>query len=203
MPGLLLAPEIVAEMESPRVKKSKKAKAESPDTVLEVVEQKKTKKEKKKKAETEELAVESPKSEKKSKKRKQTEETSEEEAVVEKKAKGEDGEAVPKKKKKKVVENAEAEKEEESDSPLKEPVPADDPNHLSHFKISKEVVAKLKTKGIEALFPIQAKTFDIVLDGTDLVGRARTGQVSLVPLPTFSCNVDLSFNDVGLLILLA
>ncbi|GFY81963.1 DEAD box RNA helicase [Actinidia rufa] len=35
----------------------------------------------------------------------------------------------------------------------------------------------LKAKGIESLFPIQAMTFDSVLDGSDLVGRARTGQV--------------------------
>ncbi|XVF50720.1 hypothetical protein PTKIN_Ptkin04bG0125200 [Pterospermum kingtungense] len=35
---------------------------------------------------------------------------------------------------------------------------------------------KLKSKGIELLFPVQAMTFDIILDSTDLVGCARTGQ---------------------------
>ncbi|PHT87086.1 DEAD-box ATP-dependent RNA helicase 7 [Capsicum annuum] len=34
----------------------------------------------------------------------------------------------------------------------------------------------LVAKGINALFPIQALTFDTILDGSDLVGRARTGQ---------------------------
>ena len=37
--------------------------------------------------------------------------------------------------------------------------------------------AKLKEKGIESLFPIQAMTIDTILHGSDLVGRARTGQV--------------------------
>ncbi|XP_060971797.1 DEAD-box ATP-dependent RNA helicase 7 [Cannabis sativa] len=50
------------------------------------------------------------------------------------------------------------------------------PNAVSKYRISEPVKAKLKEKGIEALFPIQAMTFDIVLDGCDLVGRARTGQ---------------------------
>ncbi|KAJ9679149.1 hypothetical protein PVL29_021161 [Vitis rotundifolia] len=52
----------------------------------------------------------------------------------------------------------------------------ENPNALSNFRISEPLRAKLKSKGIEALFPIQAMTFDTVLDGSDLVGRARTGQ---------------------------
>ncbi|XP_028756428.1 DEAD-box ATP-dependent RNA helicase 7-like [Neltuma alba] len=51
-----------------------------------------------------------------------------------------------------------------------------DPNAISNFRISKPLRAKLKEKGIESLFPIQAMTFDTILDGSDLVGRARTGQ---------------------------
>ncbi|KAL8119285.1 hypothetical protein AgCh_016712 [Apium graveolens] len=43
-------------------------------------------------------------------------------------------------------------------------------------RISEPLREKLREKGIEALFPIHALTFDIILDGTDLVGRARTGQ---------------------------
>ncbi|CAK9161036.1 unnamed protein product [Ilex paraguariensis] len=50
------------------------------------------------------------------------------------------------------------------------------PNAVSKFRISKPLREALKAKGIEALFPIQAMTFDTVLDGSDLVGRARTGQ---------------------------
>jgi len=53
----------------------------------------------------------------------------------------------------------------------------EDPNALSKFKISEPLREKLKEKGIESLFPIQAMTFDIILQGCDLVGRARTGQV--------------------------
>eukprot|EP00268_Persea_americana_P040957 TRINITY_DN4077_c0_g1_i3.p1 TRINITY_DN4077_c0_g1~~TRINITY_DN4077_c0_g1_i3.p1 ORF type:complete len:383 (+),score=72.11 TRINITY_DN4077_c0_g1_i3:116-1264(+) len=51
-----------------------------------------------------------------------------------------------------------------------------DPNAVSNFRISAPLREKLKSKGIESLFPIQAMTFDIVLNGSDLVGRARTGQ---------------------------
>ncbi|CAH8387740.1 unnamed protein product [Eruca vesicaria subsp. sativa] len=57
-----------------------------------------------------------------------------------------------------------------------EDVKVDNPNAVSKFRISDPLKAKLKEKGIEALFPIQASTFDMVLDGADLVGRARTGQ---------------------------
>ncbi|OAE30429.1 hypothetical protein AXG93_2121s1020 [Marchantia polymorpha subsp. ruderalis] len=51
-----------------------------------------------------------------------------------------------------------------------------DPLAVTNFRISKSLRDKLKSKGIEALFPIQAQTFDDVFDGKDLVGRARTGQ---------------------------
>lgn len=53
----------------------------------------------------------------------------------------------------------------------------EDPNAVSRFRISEQLRARLKEKGIESLFPIQAMTFDTILDGSDLVGRARTGQV--------------------------
>uniref|UniRef100_A0A804MPZ7 DEAD-box ATP-dependent RNA helicase 7 n=1 Tax=Zea mays TaxID=4577 RepID=A0A804MPZ7_MAIZE len=51
-----------------------------------------------------------------------------------------------------------------------------DPNALTNFRISEPLRQSLRSKGIKALFPIQATTFDLVLDGSDLVGRARTGQ---------------------------
>ncbi|EER97062.1 DEAD-box ATP-dependent RNA helicase 7 [Sorghum bicolor] len=51
-----------------------------------------------------------------------------------------------------------------------------DPNALTNFRISEPLRQSLRSKGIKALFPIQATTFDLVLDGNDLVGRARTGQ---------------------------
>ncbi|KAG6512103.1 DEAD-box ATP-dependent RNA helicase 7-like [Zingiber officinale] len=52
----------------------------------------------------------------------------------------------------------------------------DDPNALSKFRISNVLRQTLNSNGIKALFPIQAMTFDLILDGFDLVGRARTGQ---------------------------
>ncbi|KAI9112020.1 hypothetical protein K1719_016916 [Acacia pycnantha] len=47
---------------------------------------------------------------------------------------------------------------------------------ISNFRISKPLQEKLKEKGIEYLLPIQARTFDTILDGSNLLGRARTGQ---------------------------
>ncbi|GAB2294072.1 DEAD-box ATP-dependent RNA helicase 7 [Dionaea muscipula] len=52
----------------------------------------------------------------------------------------------------------------------------EDPNAVKNFRISTPLRNALEKKGIRSLFPIQAMTFDIVLDGSDLVGRARTGQ---------------------------
>ncbi|MBA0718988.1 hypothetical protein Golax_006698, partial [Gossypium laxum] len=75
---------------------------------------------------------------------------------------------VTEKKKKKNKEKLEKDDKDEGKS--------EDPNLVSRFRISEAVRKKLKSKGIESLFPIQALTFDVILDGTDLVGRARTGQ---------------------------
>lgn len=80
-----------------------------------------------------------------------------------------------KKKKKKKKEEDEAKLVEE-DSEEKE----EDPNALSNFRISVPLKEVLNAKGINALFPIQAMTFDTILDGSDLVGRARTGQVCTI-----------------------
>jgi len=55
--------------------------------------------------------------------------------------------------------------------------PAAESLALESFALSAPVVAKLRESGIAALFPIQAATFNVVMDGHDLVGRARTGQV--------------------------
>ncbi|KAL6569428.1 DEAD-box ATP-dependent RNA helicase 7 [Orobanche minor] len=71
------------------------------------------------------------------------------------------------KKKKKIKVDDEKEKEVEEK--------IDDPNAVTNFRISAPLRETLKSKGIEALFPIQAMTFDIILDGSDLIGRARTG----------------------------
>ncbi|KVI10055.1 cytochrome P450 [Cynara cardunculus var. scolymus] len=52
----------------------------------------------------------------------------------------------------------------------------DNPNAVSKFRISEPLRNALKAKGIEALFPIQARTFDSIYDGLDLIGKAKTGQ---------------------------
>ncbi|KAL9261726.1 DEAD-box ATP-dependent RNA helicase 7-like protein [Drosera capensis] len=49
-------------------------------------------------------------------------------------------------------------------------------NALRKFRISEPLRNALEKKGIKALFPIQALTFEHILAGKDLVGRARTGQ---------------------------
>ncbi|CAL8464893.1 g4428 [Coccomyxa elongata] len=51
-----------------------------------------------------------------------------------------------------------------------------DPLALDNFRLSDGVKALLREKGIESLFNIQAQTLNHLLDGFDLVGRARTGQ---------------------------
>ena len=48
-----------------------------------------------------------------------------------------------------------------------------DPLAIENFRLSPAVKALLRQKGIEALFNIQAQTLNSLLDGFDLVGRAR------------------------------
>ena len=48
-----------------------------------------------------------------------------------------------------------------------------DPLALDNFRLSPAVKALLREKGIASLFSIQAQTLTSVLDGFDLVGRAR------------------------------
>ena len=48
-----------------------------------------------------------------------------------------------------------------------------DPLTIDNFRLSPAVKALLRQKGIESLFNIQAQTLTSVLDGFDLVGRAR------------------------------
>ncbi|KAK8710165.1 hypothetical protein V6N13_145504 [Hibiscus sabdariffa] len=118
------------------------------------------------------IALETPESDKKMKKLKETKVREEE-----------DDSAVKKSKKKRKASELQVEEEERSDtsSDFEEEVDGDegkseDPDAISRFRISEPLREKLKSKGIESLFPIQDMTFDVILDGTDLVGRARTGQ---------------------------
>jgi ATP-dependent RNA helicase DDX21 len=77
-----------------------------------------------------------------------------------------------KKKKKKAEADVEEEEEKEEEVAVEPP----HPNDLSKYRISEPLKQKLISKGIDYLFPIQAATFDMILDGNDMVGRARTGQ---------------------------
>ena len=70
------------------------------------------------------------------------------------------------------AEEGQRERESEEGSEI-----VNNPYLVSNFRISEGLKQKLKAKGIEALFPIQALTFDGIFEGNDLVGRARTGQV--------------------------
>ncbi|RRT58005.1 hypothetical protein B296_00023845 [Ensete ventricosum] len=175
MPALVLSDPLISS-EDTKKSKPKKAQYGSPEE-----EEKKIKKKKKHHVEIElsdleldngmgETMASEKKKVKKEKKRKSPDDedksdtTSDSTEVVEKKTATANG--APAKKPKLTKD------EGETDSGV-----ADDPNALSNFRISKVLRETLNSKGIKALFPIQAMTFDLILDGFDLVGRARTGQV--------------------------
>ena len=171
----------MAPSDEKKVKKAKKAAAEEEPAVEAEEEEAPKKKRSSKKAAAEEEEAPKPK-----KKKRQTEEEppGAEEAEAEA--------APPQKKKKSAVAAAAA----------AEPVAAadDDPGALDKFRLSPAIKAraphaslsslasgahrrrrrrpqaKLLECGVKALFPIQAQTFDHVLDGHDVIARARTGQ---------------------------
>ncbi|XP_062153642.1 DEAD-box ATP-dependent RNA helicase 7 [Alnus glutinosa] len=156
MPSLVLSDPLLSE--TPKVKKEKKNKKmkngnETLETCSPVSDKKKQKKESKKRKV---LEIED---------EDQRSDTSSElvEPLNWKAEESEENEKNKKKMKKAMVDEEEEKSEE-------------DPNAVSRFRISEQLRAKLKEKGIESLFPIQAMTFNTVLDGSDLVGRARTGQ---------------------------
>ncbi|KAL2550276.1 DEAD-box ATP-dependent RNA helicase 7 [Forsythia ovata] len=141
---------------SDKKKKVKKGSIETPE--IEEFIEKKSKKEKKTKIPSDDSNIKK----KEKRKRKDTEVDNEEEERSE--TSSEMGEPMNLNKKKKTKLGDEENEEKEN------------PNAVSNFRISKPLRETLKAKGIEALFPIQAMTFDTILDGVDLVGRARTGQ---------------------------
>ncbi|XP_024538316.1 DEAD-box ATP-dependent RNA helicase 7 [Selaginella moellendorffii] len=105
------------------------------------------------------------------------------EDLADKKKEMDSSEKKEKKRKKKEGESGNAEepekkrkKSEVPSSPEKSDIDVENPYALENFRISDAVKGMLREKGIKALFQIQAQSFDIVLDGDDLVGRARTGQ---------------------------
>lgn len=166
MPSLPVAaaePMAVDELAS---KKSKR-KLKAAEVEVEASSRKKEKKEKKRKAKEP-----SPSSSSSSEEEERSSTSSDEPAPAAKKAKKE-------KTKEKVVVEEEDDDDDEGELTASGDEDPADPNALANFRISEPLREKLKSKGIKALFPIQATTFDLVLDGHDLVGRARTGQVSV------------------------
>mmetsp|Transcript_31634 Transcript_31634/g.78297 ORF Transcript_31634/g.78297 Transcript_31634/m.78297 type:complete len:679 (-) Transcript_31634:409-2445(-) len=93
------------------------------------------------------------------------------EPKAEKKAKGDgDGGAEPR-----VTRRGSAEKETGLKGDLADDVRGDPSLALSNFRLSPDTLTALRGRGVAALFPIQAATFDMIFDGADLIGRARTG----------------------------
>ncbi|PIN09721.1 ATP-dependent RNA helicase [Handroanthus impetiginosus] len=162
---------VVSESQSPEKKKSMK-KVEAPEIMEDSSPaERKSKKEKKSNKKTKLTSGPDPDDsntdnydkKRKDLKRKALEDDTEEERSQTSLETGEPMNSSKKKKKMKVGENEKKEEEQ-------------NPNALSNFRISQPLRDALKEKGIEALFPIQAMTFDTIFDGSDLVGRARTGQ---------------------------
>jgi len=52
---------------------------------------------------------------------------------------------------------------------------SEDKTLMSNYRISEDSLKILKEKNIESFFPIQYETYDLIYDGNDVVGRARTG----------------------------
>ncbi|KAI5346948.1 Hypothetical predicted protein [Prunus dulcis] len=143
----------------------------------------KEKKEKKmKKSKSETLEADSPSTEKKAKKesklkkRKALDVEADEDRSDTSSELGEAVNAKSKSEEKTKKKSKKAKVEQEEEPKIEEKKAEEDPNAVSRFRISEPLKAKLKEKGIESLFSIQAMTFDTILDGSDLVGRARTGQ---------------------------
>ncbi|KMS98946.1 hypothetical protein BVRB_3g067470 [Beta vulgaris subsp. vulgaris] len=149
MPSLPMSDSLSCESPKERSMKEKKSKLESVDSEKKIKKEKSSSKKRDKEGEKE----------KKKRKAVELDDSSDKSELVE-----------PvvdlKPKKAKLMEVSDEAEEEE----------AENPNSLSNFRISKPLKDALISKGIQALFPIQAMTFDIVIDGCDLVARARTGQ---------------------------
>ena len=126
--------------------------------------EKKEKKERKEKRKADDSSdVEADKTSKKKRK------SSEKDSVPSKESKVNDGIVLP------TPDDSQVNSEVSSDSE-DATVSAVDPNlALTRFRLSESTLKALQDRGVTALFPIQAATFDHIFDGKDLLGRARTG----------------------------
>ncbi|KAI3720784.1 hypothetical protein L2E82_31778 [Cichorium intybus] len=175
MPSIAILPETLSPSSEALTTKVKKMKNITSETVGLESSNKKEKKSKKVKSTPQTNTSDSEKSEKKlKKKRKASSDTDNDEGKSDTSSELAEPinlkiEESMKKSKKKKMKTAEVDEEQEV---IKE----DNPNAVSKFRISEPLKNALKAKGIEALFPIQARTFDSVYDGLDLIGKAKTGQ---------------------------
>ena len=71
------------------------------------------------------------------------------------------------------------------------PEAAGDPLAVDNFRLTPGIKTALATKGIKSLFDIQAQTLSYVLDGKDLLGRARYSHL-LASLLAQSCMLQIS-----------
>ncbi|RKP05367.1 P-loop containing nucleoside triphosphate hydrolase protein [Thamnocephalis sphaerospora] len=142
-------------------KKSKKEKKEKKEKSSPKKEKKDKKKKKKKDDSTEEEASDA---EKKNKKRSHADSMDVDDESESASVAADDASGAESKKRAKTADHSDAESD------------AVDPKLLlSNFRLSDGVLASLEKRGIRALFPIQAATFDSIFDGKDVLGRARTG----------------------------
>lgn len=167
---------MAASKSATKEKKGRKGKAEMEEVAEAAV--KPAKKEKKSKE---------GKEEKPAKKRKDVAEEEEEEEVVRKPVKkrktaveGEAEEKPAKKSKAKKGKAAGDSDEGGAEAAVKGVAAAaameeEDPMSVDNFELAEPIKSLLRSKGIAALFPIQAQTLGIAAAGQDVVGRARTG----------------------------
>src|SRR4051794_3999579 len=47
---------------------------------------------------------------------------------------------------------------------------------LSSYRLTQKTIDSLRKRGVEALFPIQAATFDLIYDGKDVLARAKVNK---------------------------
>jgi DEAD/DEAH box helicase len=191
--------------------------AETKNAAAAKAEKKSAKLEKKGKEENEEIAAEMPVKEKKSKKEKKRKHVEDERVI--------DGSEALKKSKpvveeesvdKKMAGNKESQdvKDQEEAEEVKIVVEDQDiddyktslakadaeiPEHLrieSH-NLSSSTIASLKKRGIKQLFPIQAASIGPILEGKDLLGRARTGtgKTLAFSLPMIEVLLRAKFKD--------
>ena len=71
--------------------------------------------------------------------------------------------------------DASASEQEEESSIKKETENTSQPNSLENFNISQKTKERLRANGINSLFPIQATTYDAILEGKDIIARDATG----------------------------